>query len=347
MGKSAIRHAANRTLRKKIFLFSGVLFSLLFSCGESSDFSNTPQGNFEALWTIMDQRYCYFDYKKIDWNEIHTQYASRIASDMNDQELFQILSEMLNELKDGHVNLYSAFDVSRYWAWFQDHPQNFNERLIDEYYLRFDYQLTSGIKYKVLPNNLGYMYYGSFSSVIGETNLDYILAAFAPCDGLIIDVRDNGGGMLSMVKRLVSRFINDPITGSYIVHKTGKGHNDFSDPYPIEIEPSVRIRYQKPIVILTNRSCFSATNNFVSIMKGLPNVTIVGDTTGGGSGFPFSSELPNGWSVRFSASPIYDRNMEHTEFGIPPDIFQNTGSANNRDDILERAFSVLLPTFSL
>ena len=28
--------------------------------------------------------------------------------------------------------------------------------------------------------------------------------------------------------------------------------------------------------------------------------------TGGGSGLPFSSELPNGWSVRFSASPMYE-----------------------------------------
>ena len=37
----------------------------------------------------------------------------------------------------------------------------------------------------------------------------------------------------------------------------------------------------------------------------LPNVVQVGDTTGGGSGFPLSSELPNGWSVRFSSSPIY------------------------------------------
>ena len=46
----------------------------------------------------------------------------------------------------------------------------------------------------------------------------------------------------------------------------------------------------------------------------------MGDRTGGGSGLPFHSELPNGWSVRFSASPILDANMQHTEFGIDPDI---------------------------
>ena len=33
---------------------------------------------------------------------------------------------------------------------------------------------------------------------------------------------------------------------------------------------------------------------------------------------PFSSELPNGWSVRFSAIPSYDSEKKTTEFGIDP-----------------------------
>ena len=106
----------------------------------------------------------------------------------------------------------------------------------------------------------------------------------------------------------------------YISHKTGKGHNDFSEPYPTYLEPSTNIRWQKPAVVLTNRRSYSATNDFINQMKGLPNVTIIGGKTGGGSGMPFTSELPNGWSIRFSASPHYDKNMNHTEFGIEPDI---------------------------
>ena len=90
----------------------------------------------------------------------------------------------------------------------------------------------------------------------------------------------------------------------YIRHKTGKGHNDFSEPYPIELEPSNSIRWQKKTVVLTNRRSYSATNDFVNQMSCLPNVTIMGDKTGGGSGMPFTSELPNGWTVRFSASHI-------------------------------------------
>jgi C-terminal processing protease CtpA/Prc len=56
-------------------------------------------------------------------------------------------------------------------------------------------------------------------------------------------------------------------------------------------------------------------------MRCLPNVTILGDKTGGGSGMPFTSELPNGWAVRFSASPYYDAQMNQIEFGIDPDVW--------------------------
>ena len=55
-------------------------------------------------------------------------------------------------------------------------------------------------------------------------------------------------------------------------------------------------------------------------MKQLPLVTIIGDKTGGGSGLPFTSEIPNGWSIRFSASPMFDPEMNQLEFGIDPDI---------------------------
>lgn len=53
-------------------------------------------------------------------------------------------------------------------------------------------------------------------------------------------------------------------------------------------------------------------------MKYLPGVKVVGATTGGGSGMPFSSEIPNGWGVRFSACPMYDANGVCTEQGVEP-----------------------------
>lgn len=53
-------------------------------------------------------------------------------------------------------------------------------------------------------------------------------------------------------------------------------------------------------------------------MKNIPGVTVIGATTGGGSGMPYSYELPNGWSVRLSACPILDAKGQPTEFGVEP-----------------------------
>ncbi|MDR1718599.1 MAG: S41 family peptidase [Dysgonamonadaceae bacterium] len=303
------------------------------------DYDNTPRGNFDALWKIMDQRYCFFSYKNVDWNTVYDKYSRRISNYMDNEALFYLLDEMLQELKDGHVNLYSPFDVGRYWKWFEDYPSNYVSHLTDEY-LGSDYMMSGGIKYKILEDNIGYMYYGDFSSGMGETNLDYIINKLALCQGIILDVRDNGGGLLTNSDKLASRFTNEKVLVGYIQHKIGTGHNDFSEPFARYIEPSKRLRYQKRVVVLTNRKCFSATNDFVNAMRYFPSVIILGDQTGGGSGLPFSSELPNGWSVRFSACPSFDADMQQIEYGILPDIkvdLQTDDVMKKLDTLIEAA----------
>lgn len=308
-------------------------------CADEPQCDNTALGNFDALWRIIDEHYCFFEYKSVDWNEVGRRYRSKVGQDITSRELFDLCGDMLKELQDGHTNLIAAHDVSRYWIW-EKYPKNYDERLIDEHYLHFDYKRTSGIKYQLLSDNIGYMYYGSFSNTIGKGNLDYVFSYLAGADGLIIDVRSNGGGLLPNVQTLVERFIEERTLAGYISHKTGPGHNDFSKPMPYYFDPSSsHIHYLKPVVVLCNRGSFSATNNFVSIMKSLPGVTVVGDVTGGGCGLPFTSETPNGWNVRFSASPIYDKNMNLTEFGVEPDV-----RVDQTDDDTQRHHDTLLDT---
>lgn len=323
-----------------------VLFAVIVaSCHDEVEYKNDPYGNFDALWTSIDEHYCFFKYKDVDWKAVGERYRAKLQPKMTSKELFDVCSEMLKELKDGHTNLVSTWDVSRYWIW-EKYPVNYDQRVIDEHYLNFEYKKACGIKYGMLRNNYGYMYYGDFSVSIGEGNLDMILGALASCDGLVIDVRSNGGGLLTNVEPIVARFITEKIHAGAISHKTGPGHNDFSKPYDYYFSPapSGRVKFSKPVVVLTNRASFSATNNFVSIMKSLPQVKVVGDVTGGGCGLPFTSEMPNGWSVRYSASAITDPSGNLTEFGVEPDYKVDMTPqeiAEGRDAILEKAFEVL------
>lgn len=292
----------------------------LSGCHDSPDYKNSLMGNFDALADIIDTRYCFFEYKDIDWQEVTKRYRSTITNETNEYDLFFLCAQMLDELQDGHVNLSSRFSTSYYRNWWSDYPQDFSRRTLEEYYLNFSWLTTSGIIYKQLPEEVAYMYYPSFSNLVSATSLDYILAILMNSRGLIIDIRDNGGGELTNINTLVGRFIDHKIRGGYILHKTGPGHQDFSEPYPMDYEPAEegRVKWNGEIVVLTNRSCFSAANNFVAVMKTLPNVKIVGAKTGGGGGLPFTSELPVGWGVRFSACPILDADGNNIEFGIEP-----------------------------
>lgn len=330
--------------KKHYIVLIAAIMLLVVSCVPENEFENTPKGNFNALWTIIDERYCFLDYKNeeygLDWDKVRKKYSSRLTSDVNNIGLFEILTDMLSELRDGHVNLYYTADVGRYWSWKEDYPANFDMKLVEKY-LGTDYKISSGIYYKVLDDNIGYLYVGDFSNTIGESSLDAIISMLSVCNGLIIDVRDNGGGSVENARTLASRFTNKDVFVGYIMHKTGPGHSEFSEPEKRYIETNkYHLRWQKPVVVLANRGSYSATNSFVSDMKCLPLVTVMGDVTGGGSGMPMSSALPNGWSVRFSASPMLDVDGNHIEFGVAPDIavsLDKEAACNGIDSIIEAA----------
>ncbi|MCH5169002.1 MAG: S41 family peptidase [Prevotellaceae bacterium] len=329
---------------KRLFSVIAILLAVLTACQQSEyEYDDTPQGNLDALWTLIDQRYCFLTYKEeqlgFSWADIRAKYSARLNPGMSRVQLFEVLCQMLSELRDGHVNLLTSLDLGRNWSWKEDYPLNLDVELRQQY-LGTDYHIGSGLRYTILPDNVAYVVYESFSDAIGEGNLEDMLLYLRLCNGMILDIRGNGGGELTNVERLSRRFTNEETLVGYVCHKTGTGHDDFSEPRPEYVAPARGVRWQKPVVLLTNRSCYSAANTFVRNMKEMPLVFVLGDQTGGGSGMPLSSELPIGWSVRFSASPSFDARMQHTEFGIEPDRYaflDEALAAQGKDSMIEEA----------
>ena len=56
-----------------------VLSCLFSSCITEEVADNTALGNFDALWTTMDQHYCFFEEKQeaygLDWQAAREEYA--------------------------------------------------------------------------------------------------------------------------------------------------------------------------------------------------------------------------------------------------------------------------------
>ena len=73
----------------KTSIYKLFFFCLFFvSCEKATDYNSSPRENFEALWKIMDENYCFFAYKEVDWDEVHDHYSSLVKDTMNQYELF-------------------------------------------------------------------------------------------------------------------------------------------------------------------------------------------------------------------------------------------------------------------
>lgn len=382
-----------------ILLLGGVLLS---NCGRwltEKNPENTPTINYEYFYKLVEENYSFFAEKEVKWDSLDQVYRPLVHDKMGNDSLYMIMSEMLFSLKDGHVNLYVNNDRSRNADWYLDYPANFNRGFVHRQYWGKDYQSSGALLNTWLQDSIGYVYYSSFRSSFSKGNLDYVLNRFANAKGLIIDVRENGGGSMRNAFRLAERFVAERTFMGTSQYKTGPGPNDFSTPDSIFVKPlvdyaaraeaaakkkkkeeeeeeeeepeekeeeekeeeeakapttkpgrwmtadSTGMMLDKPVVVLINRHSYSATNFFSAFMSNIPNVTLIGDRSGGGGGVPVSFELPNGWKFRISVTRTYLPNGYNIEEGIEPDIYQSTGPEDELkgiDAIIERAKTFIL-----
>lgn len=306
-------------------LAAGVI--ILLSCNRlvfDREEANTATGNFNLLWTVFDERYCFFTEKNVDWDSVYRSFSRQMEwledADPRSPDLFHLMADMLETLTDGHVVLADDYFSRAYTGWYAGYPDNFDMTKVNSYYNRNTLHLNNQTSLTVLnTGDIGYIRCGSFAEKFNRHELDRALAQFKGLQGVIIDVRGNGGGLVSEAYMLASRFAESKTHVGYARYKTGKGHNDFSKFFARYVEPDGEHPFHQPVVVLTNRRVYSAANLFVSIMSSLPQVCTMGDRTGGGGGVPLSAELYNGWTVELSANPVFDVNRKSIESGIDPD----------------------------
>ena len=325
-----------------IFLFASCE-RLLF---EPDKATKNSLENFEYLWNEIDKKYSYFELKKIDWDEVRTRYRARLLSGAapNDEVLFKLMGDMMNELRDDHTNLISPFNVQIYNVALK-HKPNFNWRTVQEHYLKEPYY-TAGFTHDFLENKqIGYIRYSSFMFGATDNSLDFIINRYSGTRGLILDLRENGGGDLNNIIRILSRFVSSKTLVAYNRTRNGRGRNDFGSYEPFYITPSSStFKYLKPVMVLVDRGSYSATTFFALATKALPLMVLVGDTTGGGGGLPNGGELPNGWIYRFSISQVSDLDKNiYAENGVPADIAAEFDWTNlQKDEIIEKAIQEIL-----
>ncbi len=327
----------------KNILFVGLVVGTTIGCEEvffEQDQTNDPVNNFEYLWTNMNQRYSLFEFKNIDWDSVYSQYRPQVDEFTPNHRLFDIMAEMLNALEDGHTNLRAQQDISRYYPYLNT-PPNFNYALVERNYLK-DFRFTGFLQNQIL-DDVGYIYYRSFVQPINDWELDTVINRFnqVGVKGVIIDVRDNEGGNPENGLLMLSRMINNRTHIYTSQRKSGPGKNDFDPPQKIFLDPNNDDpAFPGKVVVLCNRKTYSAGSYFSAATKGIPEVTLMGDTTGGGSGVPAGFELPNGWACNYSSTIGTLVDGYNFESGVPPDLYvtlDTTDILNGIDTIIEAA----------
>lgn len=298
-----------------------ILMALISSCEfiiKPNDPQQRPSDLFEHLWTDIHNRYTFFEEKQIDWQAVKDQYRTKIHDALTPHELFDILGDMLAELEDGHVNIRSTFNRSRNWSWFEGFPLFYDEQLIYDRYLETDYRIIGPLLVQTVQGML-YVNYRSFERTVSREHMDEIVRLMQFHDGLIIDVRSNGGGSLQNAQNIASRLTDEEITYARQRFKSGPGRSDFTPWAPLKVVPQSGDKYLGKVAVLTNRKSYSSTTFFAQMMRTLPHARLLGDQTGGGGGTPVFAELSNGWTYRFSGSQTIDMDEQHLEFGVQVD----------------------------
>jgi len=316
----------------------------LFSCESSilNEPSTDKKEVFEYAWKTIDERYSFFELKNIDWDAAYDRFEPEITNSMTDEQFFDTLAVMVDLLKDGHTGITSPFNSHFYIGFFINSPENYDHRLIvDNYYHSWGNRKGSFYHTALADNQVGYIAYSDFSNSFTDEDLNYLLNKYKDSKGIIIDIRNNFGGSIDNVFQLTKRFAEEKTLLYRSVVKTGPGHNEFSEPVETWIEPADTslVSYHGKVCVLTNRKVYSAATMFALSMRELPNVTIVGDTTGGGLGLPLGVELPNGWQVHFAGNQMLAVDGTCLELGVPPDI-----QVDMTDDDMDKGIDTIIET---
>ena len=334
-----------------IFIFGLLVFTSCERAFMEQDEPNNPVNVFDYLWNQVDQNYTFFDVKGIDWDSVREVYRPKVNNDMTNDSLFRVCAAVLNTLRDGHTNLASGFDVSHndsvYYKMYAE--KNINTEVVLLNYLTVNHHTTGSFTHNAIRDGkVAYLRYSSFSNSVNGSVLKYLVNYYKSCDGMILDLRQNGGGSMSNVSILLSIFDNHKQLLYQTQVKSGPGHDAFKDAETVYAADSSLLGknpYTKPVAVLVDRGSYSATSFFAICTKAFDNVKLFGDYTGGGLGIPNGGMLPNGWVYRFSVTRTLANDGQNYENGVPPDvhvILDPTCTAQGIDNVIETAADWIL-----
>ncbi|WP_338874038.1 S41 family peptidase [Spirosoma sp. SC4-14] len=317
-------------MKKSLFSILILGVSTLFAACSNRfigpEMPNNPVTNFDHLWGEYDRLYGAFEPKKLDWDALYKTYRPQVNEQTTDADLYRVMTALLDNLDDNHVYLRPTANTGLPWydggVLGRTRERTYDGAVVKRY-LTESRTFTNEFSTGKLPGNVGYILLKGFENNIatyGKT-MDSVLTYFRDTKGLIIDLRDNGGGEDRVAQYIANRFATERHLSFTSRLRNGPQHTDFGPELRFYTEPAGSFQYTKPVVVLTNLSSYSSAETFMLAMLQNKTVTQVGDVTGGAFSDAVPRDLPNGWSFRVPIADVRDatgRNLEG--IGIVPKV---------------------------
>ena len=168
------------------------------------------------------------------------------------------------------------------------------------------------VESEMLDGNIGYIAITSFDDVTTEqflTALDTLESQ--GMEKLIVDLRNNGGGLVSSVCAILDRLLPEGLI-VYTEDKYGNREEEYSD---------AENYFDKPLAVLVNGNSASASEIFAGAIKDYGIGTLVGTTTYGKGIVQKIYPLSDGTAVKLTVSKYYTPNGNNIHgIGIEPDV---------------------------
>lgn len=277
----------------------------------------TREAVYNTVWQDFDRYYSFFDVKHIDWADVDRRYRARARAAASDAQLASVIGDMFKEVRDPHVLLfvppasfYESVPMMAIHSYFD--PRT----IFTNYVTNSQMSPSRNMRFGTVDPEVGYVWIGTFEGRDWSAELDDILHSLTGVKSIILDVRNNGGGVSNTADELAGRFFEARTTVAWVRYRNGPKHGDFGPDRRMDVEPLGASRFAGRVVVLTNRRIMSAAEHFVLAMRSRPECISVGDTTIGAMGNPFIRELANGWQYRVP---------QWIEFGPAHEVYEGTG----------------------
>ncbi len=169
------------------------------------------------------------------------------------------------------------------------------------------------VESKILNNNIGYIEFNSFDDGCSDEFKEKVEELKSKnITSLIIDIRNNGGGLVDEAIKIADYIVEKDVTLLITKDKTGE-----EEITKAEIDPIIDV----PIVVLTNGSSASASEILAGALKDNGKATIVGEKTYGKGVIQQLLTLTDGSGLKITTSEYYTPNRNKiNEVGITPDV---------------------------